>query len=96
MDRGVWQATVHGITKEPDMTACKHPCNENSIANILLIVNSLNASPLRLETRQRYVLLPLLLNCFSHNYSGKQKKEGMHFRNEEVKLALFINNMLSM
>ena len=67
-------------------------------ANIILNGEKLKAFPLRSGTRQRWSLLPLLLNIvleFLATAFRKEKKiKGIHIGKKEVKLSLFANDTI--
>ena len=61
MDRGGWQATVYGVTKnQTQLSTAQHVTNPQ--LNIILNGEKLKPFPLKLGTRQRCLILPLLLN----------------------------------
>ena len=67
-------------------------------ANIILNGEKLKAFPLRSGTRQRCPLSPLLFNIILEILATaiREEKEikGIHIRREEVKLSLFVDDMI--
>ena len=63
MDRGTWQATVHGVAKSRTrLSDFTFTFMKNPTANLILNDERLNNFSLRSEARQGYPLSPLLFN----------------------------------
>ena len=71
---------------------------DKSTANVILNGEKQKAFPLRSGTRQRWSLLPLLLNTVLEFLATAIRKEtkikGIHIGKKEVKLSLFANDTI--
>ena len=104
MDREVWQATVHGVTKSwtqmkwlsTQGQVCAKLCVKPT-ANIILNGRRLKAFPLILGTRQGWPLLPLLFNILLKVLvrAIRQEKEtkSIHIGKKDIELSLLIDDM---
>ena len=72
--------------------------NDKPTANIILYGEKLKTFPLRSETRQGCPLSPLLFNIVLEVLATAVREEkeikGIHIGKEEVKLSLFVNDMI--
>ena len=71
---------------------------DTPIANIMLNRQKLKVFPLRWETRQGYLLLPLLfdivLETLATEIRQEQEIKGIQTGKEDIKLSLFADNMI--
>ena len=71
---------------------------DTPIANIMLNRQKLKVFPLRWETRQGYLLLPLLfdivLEILATEIRQEEEIKGIQTGKEDIKLSLFADNMI--
>ena len=101
MDREVWRAVIHGVTKSrtrlSDWTELNW-ADDKQTANYILNVEKLKAFPLKSETRQGWPLSPLLFNIVLEvlGTATREEKEikEIQIGKEVVKLSLFADDMI--
>ena len=89
---------LQGVGIEGTFLAILKPIYEKPTANIILNGEALGAFPLRSRTRQGCPLSPLLFNIVLEVLASaiRQQKDikGIQIGKEEVKLSLFIDDMI--
>ena len=94
----LWYKTLNKVEIEGTYLNIIKAIYEKPTANIILNGQKLKTSPLRLGTRQWYLLLPFLFNIVLEVLATviRQEKEinGIQIGKEEIKLSLFADDKI--